>query len=478
MDFAFGQIFLYLALIFIINGLLINVFRRFKLADFIAHILTGMLFALILLGWGKVLGPASVKSFQNNFRITGEALESLKTAELPDSLLGQLASMQDKVFAGEDFFVDSLSAKIGEVQTNLYKTNILKFTASSEGLFKDLLRLLTQIGLLLLFMQLGFNFDRKLFSVSGSREVSLAFIIFILNVVVLGGASYLFFLKPNILFSFYLIIAFLSISIGAVLAAKFPASLSAKKQLRNLVQAAVILDLVAIALFTVVGLSLHYSEYGLLRLIKKDLLYWIILSIFAVIVILPLKTEQLFQFLQKFAGMSAVIFKTGLFFLFIYAGFRVGISELLLGFWAGVLLKTFSAAQHIEINQKLFPIASFLYIIPFAEVGRDLALTHWYSSDFGYYFLVLFSALSVISLIAGLTVIRKKEFPLILSLGTFPRGEITVLILWLFRNMLLISPPVFVVAVVVVIVSNLLGSLLARLFFVHSVELQKRMRQR
>jgi hypothetical protein len=75
-------------------------------------------------------------------------------------------------------------------------------------------------------------------------------------------------------------------------------------------------------------------------------------------------------------------------------------------------------------------------------------------------------------------VIRKKEFPLIMSLGTFPRGEITVLILWLFKNMQLISPPVFIVAVVIAIVSNLLGSLFGKLFLVHSVELQRKLRQR
>jgi Kef-type K+ transport system membrane component KefB len=477
MDQTFGQIFLYLAAIFFIDGLVINIFRRIRLADFIAHVLTGIIFALILLAWGKVFGPDSVKPFENSFRISEQTIENIKTVDLPDSLAEELASLQGKTFVGEDFFVDSLSAMIGEDQTNLYKTTILNLTVSSEGPFRDFLRFLTEVGLLLFLMQLGFNFDRKLFSISGVHGVSFAFTIFILNLIIIGGASYLLFFKPNVWFSLFLTIAFLSISIGAVLAAKFPMSLSIKKPTRNLIQAAVVLDLVAIGLFTLIGLYFHYEKYDLLR-IEREVVYWTILTFFVIMIALPAKTERLFLFLSKIVGEFTLLLKTGLFFLFLFTGHHAGIPVLLLGFWAGLLLKTLSATQHIEVNQKLFPVASFLYIIPFAEVGRDLAIMHWYSSDFGYYFLVLFASLIVISVFAGLMVIRKKEFPLIMSLGTFPRGEITVLILWLFKNMQLISPPVFIVAVVIAIVSNLLGSLFGKLFLVHSVELQRKLRQR
>lgn len=475
MDSVFGQVFLYLAGIYLINGFLISLFRRLKLPDFTAHVLTGVVFAIVITGWGNLFGPNIVKGYENKFAITDQSIAYLQTDSLPDSLVNQLSGLKGRVFAGEDAFVDTLLVKIGPEQISSYKSKILQYTHYDTEFFKLLLLFLTQIGLLLFLIQLGFNFDHKFFKLNDSGFFSRAMLILALDILLLGGVAYFLLFNKNFLISIFITIAFLSINLGAVLSVNFPITLSMKKPLKNLVQIAVALDILAIIFFTILTYYLRYKQHGI-SLLKSNLVYFLIITFFILPVIMPSKTEQFFQFLQKLGKTFIILFKSALFFLFLYLGYRAGISILFLGIWAGLLLRIFAASHQMEVNQRFLSIASFLYVIPFAEVGRSLAAAHAYSGNFGSRLLIILLSLAIISLLAALTGLRKKAFPLILSLGTFPRGEIALLILWLLKNTYLLPASVFAVSAIAVLITSLLGSLLTRIIFTRPFRFQRKVK--
>jgi Kef-type K+ transport system membrane component KefB len=387
----------------------------------------------------------------------------------------QLSGLKNYVFAGEDAFVDTLMVKIGPQQIAPYKAQILQHTHYDTDFFQLLLLFVAHIGLLLFLMQLGFNFDHRLFKLNDTSFLPRAMLILALDIVLLGGAAYYLLSKENLLFSIFLTIAFLSIHLGAVLSVNFPITLSMKKPLKNVVQIAVLLDIFAIILFTVLSYSLRYRQDGIAAL-ESNLVYFLIACFFILPIGFPSRMERVFQSLQRLGKAFIILFKAGLFFIFLYLGHRAGISILFLGIWAGLLLRVFAASHQMEVNQRFLSIASFLYVIPFAEVGRSLVVAHSYSGNFGSRLLILLLVLAVISILASLTGLRKKAFPLILSLGTFPRGEIALLILWLLKNTYLLSASDFVVSAIAVIITSFLGSLLARVIFTRPFRFQRRVK--
>lgn len=469
----FGQIFLYLAGIYLINGFLISLFRRLKLPDFTAHVFTGVIFAVAIMGWGKVFGPNIIRGFESKFLITDKSIINLQSGTFPDTLTKQLSGLKERVFVGEDAFVDTLMVKIGPEQITRHKAQILQHTHHDTEFFKLLLLFIAHIGLLLFLMQLGFNFDHKLFKLNDTSFLPRAMLVLALDIVLLGGTAYYLLFKENLLLSIFLTIAFLSIHLGAVLSVNFPITLSMKKPLKNVVQIAVLLDIFAIILFTVLSYSLRYEQHGIAAL-EANLVYFLIACFFILPIGFPSKTEQVFQSLQKLGKTFIILFKAGLFFIFLYLGYRAGISILFLGVWAGLLLRAFAASHQMEVNQRFLSIASFLYVIPFAEVGRSMVVAHAYSGNFGSRLLIILLALAIISLLAALTGLGKKAFPLILSLGTFPRGEIALLILWLLKNTYLMPASIFVVSAIAVLITSFLGSLLARVIFTRPFQFQRK----
>lgn len=473
MDSIYSQIFLYLASIYIISGLLLNIFRRLNLPDFLAYILSGVVFAGIILGWGKVFGPENIRPFEDSFKITEKSIENLRSLELPDTVLEKLTPLKERIFTGEDLFVDTLAANLGLDQVHSYKPRILKYSAVEPDIFKKLIFSLSNLGILLFLIQLGFNFDASLLK-SGNKSVPFQAISFILlNTLVMGAGSYFFFFEQNPGVSILLAIAFLCINAGVVLSVNFPVTLSTKIPLKNLLQLAVILDIFAIGLFAGINLFFRYENSGLPEL-ETLFISVTLLLIFIIIILSPGRIENIFNLLNKLSAGFAVFLKTGLVLLFLYAGYRVGISILLLGIWAGILIKIFAGASRMEVEQRLFPLASFFYIIPFVEIGRPLVLRHAYAHDFWFQLFVLLSALVVISLLMALFVVRRKGVPPIMFLGTFPRGEMAAIILWLLKSMGLISNSIFVVSMMVVIISCLSGSLLARIFFARAIGLKRK----
>ena len=79
-----SQFFVYLAAIFIINSLVQSILRRFKVADFISHILTGVLVAFMIWFFGASYEFSSPGNTQQSYTVTSETVTFLQQ-QLGDS---------------------------------------------------------------------------------------------------------------------------------------------------------------------------------------------------------------------------------------------------------------------------------------------------------------------------------------------------------------------------------------------------------
>ncbi|MBI3951188.1 MAG: hypothetical protein HY314_12125 [Acidobacteria bacterium] len=66
------------------------------------------------------------------FKITNQSLESLKSAGLPDDVLGKLASVKDQRIVGEEEFSGTVSQAIGEESTAQFKSSILDHARTND----------------------------------------------------------------------------------------------------------------------------------------------------------------------------------------------------------------------------------------------------------------------------------------------------------------------------------------------------------
>lgn len=447
MDTVYSQIFLYLACIYFINGILINIFRRLKLSDFIAHIATGIMFSLLLVGWAKIFGDDAIKPFH-----TPNATYLQTVIVLPDSATNDLQSA-DSLTAG---LPDSL------IQPPATSPDANQTAISEDNLLNSHITFWVKIGLLLFMMQIGLNFDSRFFRIPKDSIVWRQVILFlILSILLLGGILYTTIFNSDFQPTALTIIAFLSLNIGVLLVSGFPLSQNYKAPYTALIQIAVILDIIAIVGFSLVDIYYKFNSRDMAAVLLERG-YIVILVLFLVPLIYTDGVKTAFRYFQRWAGDFTLLLKLALIFGFVYIGFQVGLSLLLLGVWAGLIFKALMEASQFEFRQKFFAGASFLYILPFVEIGRTLFISKLAAAELWLNAGTIVLVLLLISILLGAVLFNKRSYPLVIATGFFPRGELTVLILWFLTELDIISPLVFTTLITAVIVTNILGRIFGR----------------
>ena len=465
MDTVLSQIFLYLASIYMINGILINIFRRLKLADFIAHILTGIVFSLLLLGWGEFFGSAGTAPFNHNGQLDLFFRQSqLNSAAAEGDTLNPVLSPDSAAMpvAGEtNARVDALPPEIAAAD-------------NPDAHFLLLIKFMITVGLLLFLMQLGLNFDPRFFRMKKEENTWRQVGIFAgLTALIVGLSSYFLVLERDLLLSGLTVIAFLSIHIGAVLSYNFPVSARMQRPFIFLIQLAILLDIIVIGIYSALEIYVKYQNY---TFSKHGIhgIYLLILLLFVIPIVFNKASVAIFKTLSKWMGEYTLLLKLGILFFFFYAGFQAELSVLLLGLWAELLFNALMDISEFEFRQKFFAGASFLYILPFVEIGRSLFFGELYQREFWIHLGVMIGALVLVSLVMGFLQRGERQYPLVISAGTFPRGELTVLIIWLFKEIGWIPLSVFTLLVVVVIVTNLIGTVMGKILFIRPLRRQMR----
>lgn len=372
MEIVFRELFLYLAIVYLINGLLINLLRKLGMGDFIANILTGVFFGILLLTWDNIVGIGTVPDFAGNKPI---------------------------VFA-------------------------------------------SQLGLLLFMMQIGFNMDFRFFRALAKHLVFRSIMLLVINFCLMVILCITAFAIPNPWTILFISVAFIGINAGAALSNNFPVADDRKRPLTNLVQMAIFADVCVVILFSIFSIFQKVGNYQAENL-SIDVTSAVVMALFFLPLVGRAQVRKVFSKLERFTGDYLMVLKLSIFCFFLYFGLQVGLSVFLLGFWAGIMFKSFSGAEQTEIENKFFPVASFLYILPFVEIGRVLIVEAGIDI---FSLFVLFSTLLTLALgmiLFMLLDIRKKLFTHLILMAVFARGEITILLLWLARQMVPISYPVF-----------------------------------
>ncbi|RMF61159.1 MAG: hypothetical protein D6748_02325 [Calditrichaeota bacterium] len=405
MNNQFVQLFFYLAGLYIIDGVVISYTRRLKISDFVGHILTGVIFGILL--------------------------------KHSSTLLNR------------------------EIFTSLSQNNFIFYLA--------------QLGILVFFMQLGFNFSPKMFTTGNKKKLLLyTSLLVLISTLVLGIVGYGYLFHKEGRSTFYFVIAFLGINIGALLSRNFPVPTGFKRTFTTIVQMALLVDLLVIFIFSFVQ---WYHTY--LPMNPHDWLIetlsWLLLTGFFALLFFPKALDISSRFLYQWLGEFAMLLKLGVFFLFIYAGLKVGLSIMLIGLWSGFLFRYLAASTQFEAQQKFFPIASYLYLIPFVEIGRFLVY-QWDASPF-FWQQLIFTLLGVagIAIFYSMVMSAFKEKAMIFGLGVLPRGELSVLILWLLltptiTGTMVLPTSMIVVGILAVMITSLIGTVLGIVLFTESAD--------
>ncbi|RMH96298.1 MAG: hypothetical protein D6681_12450 [Calditrichaeota bacterium] len=414
-----SHLLVFLAGILVINSFLIALARSLKIADFIAHLLTGVALGFIVLG-----------------------IESLEWTSRIKSWLGMDAGLPS--FPGS-----------------------------------PAIRFLAFLGLFLLLMDIGFTFDFKFFRRHRLSEAPIllqSLMLLGLNILGLGAVGYLMLKQipegqTTVLAIAAFIAALVSLNVGTVLTTNFPTVSALKKPFTNLVQVAVVLDVVALVEFAL----LHFVAGPVIspaEALAQSLVPLLIVGACLVLMLFPPITRRGFALLEKWIGEYTLPLKIALVLLFVYGAFQLFGDALallpLIGFGAGVLMRVLSGNRHLEVRRQFFPVASFFYMLPFVYVGYGLVRSwapgemFWPTLDF------TLLALALISLVFGFFVLRRGEYPILLSFAVFPRGELAVLLLWLAQELGWFPAGFFSAAVAAVVVSSLIG----RVLFIWPLEAQ------
>ncbi|MGH1366037.1 MAG: cation:proton antiporter [Calditrichia bacterium] len=315
---------------------------------------------------------------------------------------------------------------------------------------------LSYFGMILFLMQMGFSFDLKFFRVNRERIVPQVIIFLLLNVLVMGTVGYFGLTHQSFQATALLIIAFLSINIGALLTSNFPLNPTLKRPITNLIQTAVVVDLIAILFFTGMDLVRYWSDYDGTNLVNVAV-YTFILILFLLPLLIPEKMTKLYNATERWIGEFTTVFKIGVFFVFLFACLKLGVSVLLVGIWGGMVFRNLAGENRFDVAEQTFALSSFLYVLPFVQIGQLLILL-WKDYVFFWSSLAyILIGLILVSTIFGLIFLKKQRYAKLLAMGVFARGELTLLILWLGFRVNYIGKELFIVSVIAVILSSLIG---------------------
>ncbi len=315
------------------------------------------------------------------------------------------------------------------------------------------------IGVLVFLILIGLNFDPRFFRWVEGDNLTFSTVLAALTILIFGTASFFVITDHDWWAALFLTTAFLSINIGAVARSYLSESGILKKQTTNLLQIALSLDIVAIiamAAIDTIKQNLHRSFTIL------DLIYLLLFLLFS----LPIFLRRRFSFYlsrrSQPATNSLLFLAMGIFFISLNLAYNTGLSLMFIGFWAGLFLKSMIPSVEKFQRQRLLQMGSFFFLIPFTDMGRTAVTAFQHSYHVWKDFNLLMAALIVLAIAFGAYVRYRKQHLLFLVLGTFPRGELTLIILWLGYRQRILSAEVFIAAVFVVILSVLVGHLIFR----------------
>ena len=331
----------------------------------------------------------------------------------------------------------------------------------------EVLRLLAEIGIILLLFEVGLETDVKRLVDAGQKSFIVAIGGFVVPFVLGFGLGY-WLLDLSLLVSLFIGGTLTATSIGITVRVLSDLRRQQKKEGQIVLGAAVLDDVLGVIL-----LALLY-EFSIGGGVSMTNVSKVLIFVGAFFLLAPLAAKLISLLIRRFdsfSGIPGLIPTTmvSLVLFFAWLAHAVGAPELLGGFAAGLALSRrfflpFGIALHTDenfakrIEDQMRPIIQLFTPIFFVMVGLSLNLHEidW-SSSFIWSFSLLFFAIAVLGKFAGALFIKEPwQMRLVIGLAMVPRGEVGLIFAELGRASGIFNNEIYAGMIIVIALTTLL----------------------
>ncbi|MFK5914876.1 MAG: cation:proton antiporter, partial [Woeseiaceae bacterium] len=347
----------------------------------------------------------------------------------------------------------------------------------------EVLKLLAEIGIILLLFQVGLETDVRRLAHTGKKS----FIVAVGGLVVpftLGfGLAYWIF-NLSLLVSLFIGGTLTATSIGITIRVLSDLKRQHEKEGQIVLGAAVLDDIMGVILL---ALLYEFSIGGGVSLLNASK---VLIFVAAFFILAPMIAKLISLLISRYDSISEIpgLIPTtivSLVLFFAWLAHEVGAPELLGGFAAGLALSRrfflpFGLALHTNekfaqrIESEMRPIIHLFTPIFFVVVGLSLNLHEidW-SSSFIWSFSLLFFAVAVIGKFAGTLFIKESwKMRIIIGLAMVPRGEVGLIFAELGRVSGIFNNEIYAGMIIVIALTTILPPLIMKWFYAKNTKEQ------
>jgi len=340
----------------------------------------------------------------------------------------------------------------------------------------EALKLLAEIGIILLLFEVGIKSDIKKLLHAGRQSIIVAFVGFVLPLIFGFTLAYWIF-DLSLLVSLFIGGTLTATSIGITIRVLSDLNRQQTTSGQIILGAAVLDDIMGVVLLALlyefsIGDGINLANSG------KVLLF-----IIAFFLIAPLVAKLMSIVIRRFDSISEIpgLIPTSivsLVLLFAWLAHTIGAPELLGGFAAGLALsrhffiplgtslRSFANDEFTQrIEKEMYPIIYLFTPIFFVMVGLSLNLREidW-SSPYIWIFSLLLLIVAVVSKLVGVFFLRQQPWPerIFIGVSMIPRGEIGLIFAELGRETEIFNNEIYAGMIIVIALTTLLPPLVLK----------------
>jgi Kef-type K+ transport system membrane component KefB len=337
----------------------------------------------------------------------------------------------------------------------------------------EVLKLLAEIGIILLLFQVGLETDVRKLAHTGHKSLAVAMGGFFVPLLFGFALSYFLF-DLSLLISLFVGGTLTATSIGITVRVLSDLNRQKSREGQIVLGAAVLDDVLGVVLL---ALLYEFSIGGGISLLNTGKVMVFILAFF---VLAPLAAKLISVLIHRFDEINEIkgLIPTtivSLVLFFAWLAHAIGAPELLGGFAAGlalsrrfflpfgIALSTDKSFAH-RIENQMKPIIQLFTPIFFVVVGLSLNLREidW-SSGFIWYFSLLFFVVSILGKFAGALMIKEKMyFRTIVGFAMMPRGEVGIIFAELGRVSGIFDNEIYAAMIIVIALTTIVPPILMK----------------
>ena len=341
---------------------------------------------------------------------------------------------------------------------------------------QGMIRILAEIGIILLLFQIGLETNLGDLIESGAKSVVVAIFGFVLPFVLCFSLSYYWF-NLDTLVSMLVAGTMTATSIGITMRCLADLGRAKKREGQIVLGAAVLDDILGVLLL---ALLFDYASNGSINIASASRIF-LFMAVFFMIA--PTLAKSISYLVRRFESLSMIegIVPTSIVSLVLFLAWLshvIGVPELLGGFATGLALSRrffipFGVALRADpdfsshVHEQMKPIIHLFTPVFFVSVGLtlDLSSIDW-SSQFFWLFSISLTALAVLSKIGGAMFIREKlACKIAIGMAMVPRGEVGLVFAELGRSSGAFTNEIYATVVIVIAYTTLFTPFWLRLYY-------------